>query len=105
MCFSDSMETVIHSADAFAPVGYLRFTRMHTEDKREVRFHLKTSTHFICPRMHACDDRTSGFLQYSFGKCSFCAEDVWRLGVARGTCICPEPSRYGHLGSVHEALR
>ncbi|XP_016311915.1 diphthine--ammonia ligase [Sinocyclocheilus anshuiensis] len=31
----DSMETVIHSADAFAPVGYLRFTRMHTEDKRE----------------------------------------------------------------------
>ncbi|XP_016092870.1 diphthine--ammonia ligase [Sinocyclocheilus grahami] len=35
LCFSDSMETVIHSADAFAPVGYLRFTRMHTEDKRE----------------------------------------------------------------------
>uniref|UniRef100_A0A673I1X5 Diphthine--ammonia ligase n=1 Tax=Sinocyclocheilus rhinocerous TaxID=307959 RepID=A0A673I1X5_9TELE len=32
----DSMETIIHSADAFAPVGYLRFTRMHTEDKREV---------------------------------------------------------------------
>ncbi|XDV42532.1 hypothetical protein PO909_011172 [Leuciscus waleckii] len=33
----DSAETVIHSADAFAPVGYLRFTRMHTEDKTEVR--------------------------------------------------------------------
>ncbi|ROI16546.1 Diphthine--ammonia ligase [Anabarilius grahami] len=31
----DSAETVIHSADAFAPVGYLRFTRMHTEDKKE----------------------------------------------------------------------
>ncbi|XP_043119028.1 diphthine--ammonia ligase isoform X4 [Puntigrus tetrazona] len=31
----DSMETLIHSADAFAPVGYLRFTRMHTEHKRE----------------------------------------------------------------------
>ncbi len=73
---------VIHSADAFAPVGYLRFTRMHTEDKREVRFHLKTSTHFIC--MHACDDRTSGFLQYSFGKCSFCAEDVWRRKLYGG---------------------
>ncbi|XP_051579168.1 diphthine--ammonia ligase isoform X1 [Myxocyprinus asiaticus] len=29
----DSMETIIHSADAFAPVGYLRFTHMHTEDK------------------------------------------------------------------------
>ncbi|XP_067312391.1 diphthine--ammonia ligase [Pseudorasbora parva] len=31
----DSSETIIHSADAFAPVGYLRFTHMHTEDKRE----------------------------------------------------------------------
>lgn len=30
---SDAMETVIHSADAFAPVGYLRFTKMHTENK------------------------------------------------------------------------
>ncbi|XP_036449193.1 diphthine--ammonia ligase [Colossoma macropomum] len=29
----DKMEAVIHSADAFAPVGYLRFTQMHTEDK------------------------------------------------------------------------
>ncbi|KAL2099231.1 hypothetical protein ACEWY4_005711 [Coilia grayii] len=29
----DAMETVIHSADAFAPVGYLRFTQMHTQDK------------------------------------------------------------------------
>ncbi|XP_046872195.1 diphthine--ammonia ligase isoform X2 [Hypomesus transpacificus] len=33
----DAMETVIHSADAFAPVGYLRFTRMHTEDKDDAR--------------------------------------------------------------------
>lgn len=31
----DSMETIIHSADAFAPVGYLRFTQMHTEVKRQ----------------------------------------------------------------------
>uniref|UniRef100_A0A8C4ZBI1 Diphthine--ammonia ligase n=1 Tax=Gadus morhua TaxID=8049 RepID=A0A8C4ZBI1_GADMO len=29
----DAMETVIHSADAFAPVGYLRFTQMHVENK------------------------------------------------------------------------
>uniref|UniRef100_A0A8C6WV99 Diphthine--ammonia ligase n=1 Tax=Neogobius melanostomus TaxID=47308 RepID=A0A8C6WV99_9GOBI len=29
----DAWETVIHSADAFAPVGYLRFTEMHTENK------------------------------------------------------------------------
>uniref|UniRef100_A0A8C6Q1F7 Diphthine--ammonia ligase n=1 Tax=Nothobranchius furzeri TaxID=105023 RepID=A0A8C6Q1F7_NOTFU len=32
----DAAETVIHSADAFAPVGYLRFTKMHTEDKHGV---------------------------------------------------------------------
>lgn len=35
MC-SDAAETVIHSADAFAPVGYLRFTEMHTENKDAV---------------------------------------------------------------------
>ncbi|XP_077477749.1 diphthine--ammonia ligase [Stigmatopora argus] len=29
----DSSETVIHSPDPFAPVGYLRFTSMHTESK------------------------------------------------------------------------
>ncbi|XP_077394250.1 diphthine--ammonia ligase-like isoform X2 [Festucalex cinctus] len=29
----DASETVIHSADALAPVGYLRFTAMHTESK------------------------------------------------------------------------
>nr|XP_057947394.1 diphthine--ammonia ligase [Doryrhamphus excisus] len=29
----DAAETVIHSADAFAPVGYLRFTALHTESK------------------------------------------------------------------------
>ncbi|XP_015206378.2 diphthine--ammonia ligase isoform X1 [Lepisosteus oculatus] len=30
----DSMEAVVHSADAFAPVGYLRFSKMHLEDKK-----------------------------------------------------------------------
>lgn len=34
--YSDAAETVIHSADAFAPVGYLRFTGMHTESKDSV---------------------------------------------------------------------
>ncbi|XP_010765865.1 diphthine--ammonia ligase isoform X3 [Notothenia coriiceps] len=29
----DAVETVIHSADAFAPVGYLRFTEIHSENK------------------------------------------------------------------------
>lgn len=37
------METVIHSADAFAPVGYLRFTQMHAEVKRQVRFRFITA--------------------------------------------------------------
>lgn len=73
LCFSDSMETVIHSADAFAPVGYLRFTRMHTEDKREVRLSVKSSTHLS----FIADVRTSGFLLCSFGKCSLWPEDVW----------------------------
>lgn len=37
MCVrSDAAETVIHSADAFAPVGYLRFTEMRTENKDAV---------------------------------------------------------------------
>uniref|UniRef100_A0A8C2HJD4 Diphthine--ammonia ligase n=1 Tax=Cyprinus carpio TaxID=7962 RepID=A0A8C2HJD4_CYPCA len=69
----DSMETVIHSADAFAPVGYLRFTRMHTEYKREVRLSVKSSTHLS----FIADVRTSGFLLCSFGKCSLWPEDVW----------------------------
>ena len=34
--YSDEAETVIHSADAFAPVGYLRFTNTHTENKDSV---------------------------------------------------------------------
>ncbi|XP_013406598.1 diphthine--ammonia ligase [Lingula anatina] len=32
----DESETVIHSDDAFAPVGYLNLRRMHLEDKQEV---------------------------------------------------------------------
>lgn len=31
--FRDSSEVVIHSADAFAPVAYLRFLELHLEDK------------------------------------------------------------------------
>lgn len=29
----DESESVIHSDDAFAPVGFLRFKKMHVEDK------------------------------------------------------------------------
>lgn len=31
--FRDSSEVVTHSADAFAPVAYLRFLELHLEDK------------------------------------------------------------------------
>ncbi|KAK7502798.1 hypothetical protein BaRGS_00006048 [Batillaria attramentaria] len=33
----DEQETVIHSADAFAPVGYIRFKKLHLEDKDDPR--------------------------------------------------------------------
>lgn len=33
LCFRDSSEVVTHSADAFAPVAYLRFLELHLEDK------------------------------------------------------------------------
>lgn len=33
LCFRDSSEVVIHSADAFAPVAYLRLLELHLEDK------------------------------------------------------------------------
>ena len=38
VCCSDELETVIHSDDAFAPVGYLNFKKMHLEDKKMVLF-------------------------------------------------------------------
>ena len=31
--FSDTSEVVIHSDDAFAPVGYLKLKEMHLQDK------------------------------------------------------------------------
>ncbi|XP_065822683.1 diphthine--ammonia ligase isoform X2 [Labrus bergylta] len=58
----DAAETVIHSADAFAPVGYLRFTAMHTESKDAVS---QTSDvvasalpHGSCPCQNAIDKMT-----------------------------------------------
>ncbi|CAL8285346.1 unnamed protein product [Lota lota] len=53
----DAMETVIHSADAFAPVGYLRFTQMHVENK-----HAGAVADPVacagCPCQEACDNKT-----------------------------------------------
>ena len=34
--FSDSSEIIIHSDDAFAPVGYVNFKEMHLEDKNQI---------------------------------------------------------------------
>ncbi|CAL8296668.1 unnamed protein product, partial [Arctogadus glacialis] len=53
----DAMETVIHSADAFAPVGYLRFTQMHVENKHagEVAGPVARAG---CPCQEACDNKT-----------------------------------------------
>lgn len=33
LCCRDSSEVVIHSADAFAPVAYLRLSELHLEEK------------------------------------------------------------------------
>ncbi|XP_028421646.1 diphthine--ammonia ligase isoform X3 [Perca flavescens] len=66
----DAAETVIHSADAFAPVGYLRFTKIHTENKDAVsqtsegihEFNLDVVAsalpHGSCPCQNAIDNMT-----------------------------------------------
>ncbi|XP_036928010.1 diphthine--ammonia ligase isoform X1 [Acanthopagrus latus] len=53
----DSAETVIHSADAFAPVGYLRFTGMHTESK-DSDVVARALPHGSCPCQSAIDKMT-----------------------------------------------
>ncbi|XP_071382902.1 diphthine--ammonia ligase [Centroberyx affinis] len=53
----DAMETVIHSADAFAPVGYLRFTKMHTENK-DGDVVARALPHGSCPCQNAIDKMT-----------------------------------------------
>ncbi|KAL3968772.1 [histone H3]-lysine9 N-trimethyltransferase SETDB1 [Sarotherodon galilaeus] len=53
----DAAETVIHSADAFAPVGYLRFTKMHTESK-DTDVVARALPHGSCPCQNAIDKMT-----------------------------------------------
>ncbi|KAM4624679.1 diphthine--ammonia ligase [Polymixia lowei] len=53
----DAMETVIHSADAFAPVGYLRFTEMHAENKDGDAV-ARALPHGSCPCQNAIDKMT-----------------------------------------------
>ncbi|KAM6969324.1 diphthine--ammonia ligase isoform 2-T2 [Tautogolabrus adspersus] len=58
----DAAETVIHSADAFAPVGYLRFTAMHTESKNGASqtsdVVARALPHGSCPCQNAIDKMT-----------------------------------------------
>ncbi|XP_033497823.2 diphthine--ammonia ligase isoform X2 [Epinephelus lanceolatus] len=53
----DAAEMVIHSADAFAPVGYLRFTKMHTENK-DADVVAGALPHGSCPCQSAIDKMT-----------------------------------------------
>ncbi|KAF7663865.1 hypothetical protein LDENG_00199590, partial [Lucifuga dentata] len=53
----DAMETVIHSADAFAPVGYLCFTKMHTESKDSDAV-AAVLPHGCCPCQNTIDKMT-----------------------------------------------
>ncbi|XP_073783314.1 diphthine--ammonia ligase isoform X2 [Danio rerio] len=54
----DATETVIHSDDAFAPVGFLRFTKMHTEDKTEGSGGPPPPSLSACPCQSAIDRMT-----------------------------------------------
>ncbi|KAF3845007.1 hypothetical protein F7725_008170 [Dissostichus mawsoni] len=53
----DAVETVIHSADAFAPVGYLRFTEIHSENK-DSDVVARALPHGSCPCQNAIDKMT-----------------------------------------------
>ncbi|XP_034419249.1 diphthine--ammonia ligase isoform X2 [Cyclopterus lumpus] len=53
----DAAETVIHSADAFAPVGYLNFTAIHTENK-DADVVARALPHGSCPCQNAIDKMT-----------------------------------------------
>uniref|UniRef100_G3P8F9 Diphthine--ammonia ligase n=1 Tax=Gasterosteus aculeatus aculeatus TaxID=481459 RepID=G3P8F9_GASAC len=54
----DAAETVIHSADAFAPVGYLNFTEIHTENKDGGAGGVGPPSFALCPCQNAIDKMT-----------------------------------------------
>ncbi|XP_034051547.1 diphthine--ammonia ligase [Thalassophryne amazonica] len=60
----DAAETVIHSADAFAPVGYLRFTKLHTE-KKDSDAVARALPHGSCPCQNAIDKMTEEEEEYA----------------------------------------
>ncbi|XP_075964432.1 diphthine--ammonia ligase isoform X2 [Anarhichas minor] len=53
----DATEMVIHSADAFAPVGYLNFTEIHTENK-DADVVARAVPRGSCPCQNAIDKMT-----------------------------------------------
>lgn len=70
--FRDSSEVVIHSADAFAPVAYLRFLELHLEDKAskfEIDNDLKRKlryVHCLCVCSSITDERVKNFISSDF---------------------------------------
>uniref|UniRef100_H2UH67 Diphthine--ammonia ligase n=1 Tax=Takifugu rubripes TaxID=31033 RepID=H2UH67_TAKRU len=81
----DAAETVIHSADAFAPVGYLRFTEMHTETKSIVAHANLCSLHvYILPSglLPAFSPRSSRGFQWISGIGGFHSQEPGIEGQA-----------------------
>ncbi|KAL0969674.1 hypothetical protein UPYG_G00230670 [Umbra pygmaea] len=79
----DSMETVIHSADAFAPVGYLHFNEMHVEDK-EMGMVASALPFGGCPCQRAIDKMTEE-AEYADQ-----AEDIQEKFTSKGDLSCHE---------------
>ncbi|KAM9777262.1 diphthine--ammonia ligase [Neosynchiropus ocellatus] len=78
----DAAETVIHSADAFAPVGYLRFTQMHTESKEAAV--ASATPRGTCPCQRAIDDLTEEEVEEYADR----AEDDWQEFTSNGDLAC-----------------
>ncbi|XP_019909921.2 diphthine--ammonia ligase isoform X2 [Esox lucius] len=78
----DSVETVIHSADAFAPVGYLHFSQMHTENKEMGPVAASALPLGGCPCQSAVDEMTDE-AEYADQ-----AEDVQEESTSKGDLSC-----------------
>ncbi|KAK3537714.1 hypothetical protein QTP70_017831 [Hemibagrus guttatus] len=77
----DAMETIIHSNDAFAPVAYLRFTQMHTEDKTT------GSTESTLP-LSSCPCRSAIDMMTEETACADKAQDVQEEFASNGDLSC-----------------
>ncbi|KAM8834248.1 diphthine--ammonia ligase [Synchiropus picturatus] len=79
----DAAETVIHSADAFAPVGYLSFTQMHTESKDAAV--ASATPRGTCPCQRAIDDLTE---EEEVEEYADRAEDDWQEFTSNSDLAC-----------------